>query len=75
MEAQGPITTWSKVRALVTAPPRPGAAAQLLVHKTYLSYTNGVFEERDGRRIAYVPVYGMDTLDRAAREVYEASRA
>jgi hypothetical protein len=41
-------------------------------HKTYLSYTNGVFEQRDGERIAYMPVYGIDTLDRAARDVYES---
>ena len=40
-------------------------------HKTYLSYTNGVFEVRDGRRIAYVPVYEIEALDQAARDVYE----
>jgi hypothetical protein len=39
--------------------------------KTYLSYTNGVFETRDGRRIAYVPVYGFRPLDSAARAIYE----
>ena len=40
-------------------------------HKTYYSYTNGVFEERGNQRIAYMPVYGHDALDRAARQVYE----
>ena len=40
-------------------------------HKTYMAYTNGVFETRGGRNIAYVPQYGVDALDRAAREVYE----
>ncbi len=39
--------------------------------KTYISYTNGVFETRpDGARIAYVPAYGVDQLDRAAHAVY-----
>jgi hypothetical protein len=38
--------------------------------KTYLSYTNGVFETRDGKNIAYVPAYGMAALDEAARAVY-----
>jgi hypothetical protein len=39
--------------------------------KTYLSYTNGVFEVRGGRRIAYMPVYGFDAIDAAARSTYE----
>jgi hypothetical protein len=39
--------------------------------KTYISYTNGVFETRADRRIAYMPVYGIDGLDAAARAVYE----
>jgi hypothetical protein len=39
--------------------------------KTYLSYTNGVFEVRGGRRIAYVPAYGFEAIDSAARGVYE----
>jgi hypothetical protein len=38
--------------------------------KTYLSYTNGVFEVRDGRHIAYVPSYDIPTLDDAAHETY-----
>jgi hypothetical protein len=39
--------------------------------KTYLTYTNGVYETRSGRRIAYVPVYGIPALDDAALVVYE----
>jgi hypothetical protein len=39
--------------------------------KTYISYTNGVFETRGGSRIAYMPVYGLERLDAAARAVYE----
>ena len=41
-----------------------------LEDKTYLTYTNGEYETRDGRRIAYVPAYGIEELDRAARLVY-----
>lgn len=39
--------------------------------KTYFAYTNGVYETRDGRRVAWVPAFGVPTLDAAAREVYE----
>lgn len=38
--------------------------------KTYFAYTNGVFETRDGRRIAWVPVFGVPALDQAALAVY-----
>lgn len=38
--------------------------------KTYMAYTNGVYETRGGRRIAYVPQYGVPALDDAARGVY-----
>ncbi len=38
--------------------------------KTYLAYTNGVFEVRDGRHIAYVPAYDVPALDDAAHETY-----
>jgi hypothetical protein len=38
--------------------------------KTYLSYTNGVFEVRAGRRIAYVPTYDIPVLDEAAHATY-----
>ncbi len=41
-----------------------------LEDKTYITYTNGVYETRDGRRIAYLPSYGIDELDLAARETY-----
>ncbi len=39
--------------------------------KTYFSYTNGVFETRGERKIAYMPIYGVDALDLAARKTYE----
>lgn len=38
--------------------------------KTYLTYTNGVYEVRDGKRIAYLPHYGVRALDEAASKVY-----
>jgi len=38
--------------------------------KTYLAYTNGVFETRGDRRIAWVPVFDVPALDRAALAVY-----
>ena len=38
--------------------------------KTYFAYTNGVFETRGGRRIAWVPVFDVPALDRAALAVY-----
>ena len=41
-----------------------------LEDKTYITYTNGVYETRNGRRIAYLPTYGIDELDLAARETY-----
>ena len=39
--------------------------------KTYIAYTNGVYETRDARRIAYVPMYDVPKLDSAARDIYE----
>ncbi len=38
--------------------------------KTYFAYTNGVFEVRGGRRIAYVPVYDVPALDESAHATY-----
>jgi hypothetical protein len=38
--------------------------------KTYFAYTNGVYETRAGRRVAWVPQFGATELDAAAREVY-----
>jgi len=38
--------------------------------KTYLAYTNGLYEVRGGRKIAYVPVFGLPALDEAALTVY-----
>jgi hypothetical protein len=39
--------------------------------KTYVAYTNGVYEVREGRQVAYVPVYDVPELDRASVSVYE----
>jgi hypothetical protein len=38
--------------------------------KTYITYTNGVYETRGRQRIAYVPQYGIESLDAAARQIY-----
>ncbi|MBN2195929.1 MAG: agmatine deiminase family protein [Polyangiaceae bacterium] len=39
--------------------------------KTYLSYTNAVFDVRDGKRFVFMPVYDLPTLDEAAKATYE----
>jgi hypothetical protein len=45
--------------------------------KTYFAYTNGVYETRDGKKIAWVPAFAegddplVADLDTAARTVYE----
>jgi hypothetical protein len=39
--------------------------------KTYIAYTNGIYETRAGKKIAYVPEYGISQLDDVARLVYE----
>jgi hypothetical protein len=41
--------------------------------KTYITYTNGVFEKRGGHRIVYMPTYGVAALDSAARKAYESA--
>jgi hypothetical protein len=38
--------------------------------KTYFAYTNGVYETRAGRKVAWVPVFGEEKLDAAALAVY-----
>lgn len=38
--------------------------------KTYLAYTNGVFETRDGKKVAWMPVFGLPALDARAAQVY-----
>ncbi len=40
--------------------------------KVYVTYTNGVFEHRDGRRIVYLPTYGIRELDNAGAEAYRS---
>lgn len=39
--------------------------------KTYFAYTNGIYETRAGRRVAWVPSFGEPALDQAARDVYQ----
>ena len=38
--------------------------------KTYISYTNAVFETHGAAAVAYMPVYGIAPLDDAARATY-----
>ncbi len=38
--------------------------------KTYVTYTNGVYESRAGRKIAYVPQYAVPKMDTVALETY-----
>jgi hypothetical protein len=40
--------------------------------KTYMAYTNGVYETRAGRRIAWMPVFDVPELDARARGIYES---
>ena len=40
--------------------------------KTYITYTNGIYEVRGNRRVAYMPSYGIEALDGAARAVYHS---
>jgi hypothetical protein len=39
--------------------------------KTYMAYTNGVYETRGGVRIAWMPTFDLPELDARARAVYE----
>lgn len=40
--------------------------------KTYMAYTNGVYETRGGARIAWMPTFDLPALDARARQVYES---
>ncbi len=40
--------------------------------KTYMAYTNGVYETRGGVRIAWMPTFDLPELDARARAVYES---
>jgi Porphyromonas-type peptidyl-arginine deiminase len=40
--------------------------------KTYMAYTNGVYETRGGKRIAWMPTFNLPELDARARAVYES---
>lgn len=42
--------------------------------KTYVSYTNGVYETRGEKKTAWVPQYGFEALDREALRVYRELR-
>jgi len=41
--------------------------------KTYITYTNGVYETRGALKLAYVPQYGIAALDVTARSKYKRS--
>ena len=40
--------------------------------KTYMAYTNGIYETRGSTRVAWIPVFDIPQLDAAARSVYES---
>jgi hypothetical protein len=40
--------------------------------KTYMAYTNGVYETRGGAKIAWMPTFDLQELDAQARAVYES---
>jgi hypothetical protein len=40
--------------------------------KTYMAYTNGVYETRGGARVAWMPTFDLPELDARARAVYES---
>jgi hypothetical protein len=39
--------------------------------KTYIAYSNGVYEVREGQPRVYLPVYGEAALDRSAAGIYQ----
>lgn len=41
--------------------------------RVYITYTNGVFETRGGRHIAYIPTYGIPSLDKAGISAFESA--
>ena len=38
---------------------------------SYVTYTNALFDRRDGKRVVYLPTYELPALDRAAQRFYE----
>jgi hypothetical protein len=40
--------------------------------KTYMAYTNGVYETRGGSRVAWMPTFDLPALDARATQVYES---
>ncbi|MHB1456616.1 MAG: hypothetical protein ACYC0V_06850 [Armatimonadota bacterium] len=45
----------------------------VLGERVYITYTNGIFETRGERRIAYIPTYGISTLDKAGISAFESA--
>lgn len=43
-----------------------------IADREYITYTNGVFEQRDGKKHVYMPWYDLPSLDNYARQAYEA---
>jgi hypothetical protein len=41
--------------------------------QTYISYTNGVFETKNGRHIVYMPWYDIPKFDNIAKQAYESA--
>lgn len=41
--------------------------------QTFISYTNGVFETRNGQHIVYMPWYDIPTMDNYAKQAYESA--
>lgn len=40
--------------------------------KTYVTYTNAVFDHRQGKAIVYLPTYGVANLDEAGAKAYRS---
>jgi hypothetical protein len=40
--------------------------------KTYMAYTNGVYETRAGARVAWMPTFDLPALNARAKQVYES---
>lgn len=39
--------------------------------KTYMAYTNGVYETRGSSRVAWMPTFDLPALDARATQIYE----
>jgi hypothetical protein len=47
-------------------------AAVLAGAGSYITYTNALFDVRDGHRVVYMPTYSQPAVDQAAQRFYEA---